>query len=246
MFQILRKADQIDGQFNGGAILEKKPIGFPQDKGKLKPYSNLFYWAYAWSNEGSTIGLHPHKGFEIMTFVLEGEIYHYDTQINKWKNIKKGDVQIIRAGNGISHAERMEAGSQMFQIWFDPDLSKSMSKPASYDDYAREKFPHTNENGDLYIHYVGNGSPVEMDSDVMIQEVFLSSGMKDIRYINNYSVSIFIIEGSIEFEDQNFEKGDFFISKEKNLNITVLDNCRIFLIYTPVKVDYETYTEKYL
>ena len=46
---IYTKKNQADGNFNYGEILEKKPIGFPQDGGKLKPYSNLFYWAHAWT-----------------------------------------------------------------------------------------------------------------------------------------------------------------------------------------------------
>ena len=56
---IYKKENQADGNFNYGEILEKKPIGFPQDGGKLKPYSNLFYWAHAWTpGTKSTIGLH--------------------------------------------------------------------------------------------------------------------------------------------------------------------------------------------
>ena len=43
------KENQANGNFNGGEILEKKPIGFPQDGGMLRPYSNLFYWAHAWA-----------------------------------------------------------------------------------------------------------------------------------------------------------------------------------------------------
>ena len=46
---IYTKENQADGNFNYGEILEKKPIGFPQDGGNLKPYSNLFYWAHAWA-----------------------------------------------------------------------------------------------------------------------------------------------------------------------------------------------------
>jgi len=40
-------SNQAYGEFNGGGIIENKPIGFTQDGGKLKPYSNLFYWAHA-------------------------------------------------------------------------------------------------------------------------------------------------------------------------------------------------------
>ena len=42
---IIPKDQQASGQFNGGEIIENKPIGFPQDGGDVKPYSNLFYWA---------------------------------------------------------------------------------------------------------------------------------------------------------------------------------------------------------
>ena len=66
------KEEQAYGAFNGGEIVENKPIGFNREGGKLKPYSNLFYWANAIANVDSTIGLHPHQGFEIMSFILEG------------------------------------------------------------------------------------------------------------------------------------------------------------------------------
>ena len=138
---IYTKQDQASGNFNYGEILEKKPIGFPQDGGKLKPYSNLFYWAHAWTPKNkSTIGLHPHQGFEICSFILKGNINHFDTKQNKWIPLSKGDVQIIRSGNGISHAEEINDESEIFQIWFDPDLSQSLNKEASYDDFRSSDF----------------------------------------------------------------------------------------------------------
>ena len=139
--EIFNTEDQASGNFNYGEILENKPIGFPQDSGKLKPYSSLFYWAHAWTpGKKSTIGLHPHKGFEICSFVLKGKINHFDTKQNKWISLEEGDVQIIRSGNGISHAEELESKSEIFQIWFDPDLSKTLKKEASYDDYKSKDF----------------------------------------------------------------------------------------------------------
>ena len=45
----------------------------------------------------STIGLHPHQGFEICSFVLKGKINHFDTKQNKWIPLSEGDVQIIRS-----------------------------------------------------------------------------------------------------------------------------------------------------
>jgi quercetin 2,3-dioxygenase len=115
---------QITGNFNGGEILENKPIQMSPDATKLQPYSNIFYWAHAWAEVTSTIGLHPHQAFEIVSFVLKGTIEHYDTQNKTWLPLHAGDVQIIRAGKGISHAEKMHEGTHMFQIWFDPNIHK--------------------------------------------------------------------------------------------------------------------------
>ena len=122
-------------------FLKKKPIGFPQDGGKLKPYSNLFYWAHAWAPlNDSIIGLHPHRGFEICSFVLKGEIEHYDTLLDKWIKLSKGDVQVIKAGKGISHSEKLKKGSEIFQIWFDPNIQESLYINASYSDFKIKRF----------------------------------------------------------------------------------------------------------
>ena len=126
--KIFKLKEQAKGSFNGGEIRENKPLGFPQDGGDLKPYSNIFYWANAVASVESEIGLHPHRGFEIMSIILEGEIAHYDTSADKWISLKAGDVQLIRAGRGISHAELMKKNSRMFQIWFDPGLQNTLSK----------------------------------------------------------------------------------------------------------------------
>ena len=103
--KIVKIEDQAKGAFDGMKILENKPIGFPQDRGIQQPYSNLSYWANAWSYNGGLIDEHPHQMFEIMSFVIEGEIQHYDSKFNRWLSLKKGDAHIIRSGNGITHAE---------------------------------------------------------------------------------------------------------------------------------------------
>ena len=59
--------------------------------------------------------MHPHQGFEICSFILKGNINHFDTKQNKWIPLSKGDVQIIRSGNGISHVEEIDKNSEIFQ-----------------------------------------------------------------------------------------------------------------------------------
>lgn len=245
---IVPKEKQASGQFNGGAILEKKPIGFPQDGGGVKPYSNLFYWAHAWSDKGSVIGEHPHKGFEILSFVLEGDIEHYDNKLRGWKPLKKGDAQIIRAGNGISHAEKINAGSEIFQIWFDPNLEKTMEKPATYDDYADDKFPVSKQNGMSIKIFKGENSPLQMDTEgVSIKEYTLNSGTHQLQLSKDSIYSAFIVGGAVTFETNSLNKGDYAIIKQQEtLEISASEESKLFMIETPARPSYRTYAEMYM
>ena len=245
---VLRKDSQVDGSFNNGEILEKKPIGFPQDGGISKPYSNIFYWAHAWTpNQKSTIGLHPHKGFEICSFILSGSINHYDTKQEKWISLKKNDVQIIRSRGGISHAEELLETSEIFQIWFDPDISKSIRKEASYDDYSDNDFISEESDGIIKKIIVGKGSKMKMDTkDIEIYE-FIVTQNKTLKFPfkKGYIYSCFIIKGKLKFNDDYLTKGDFFkfISTDK-FYITAISDLKLFVIKSPVKPKYKTYFEK--
>lgn len=194
--KILTKEQQAKGSFDGGTIIENKPIGFPQDRGEQKPFSNLFYWANAWSDRGGLIGEHPHQLFEIMSFVIEGEIQHYDNKFNRWLSLKKGDVQIIRSGNGIRHAEKIMPGGRMFQIWFDPNVHVTYNKEASYNDYKSENMHYFEENGIKVKNYIGKGGPVEMDAEeVVISELTLPKGNHIIAIPEGKTATFYFING---------------------------------------------------
>ena len=243
---IYTKENQADGNFNYGEILEKKPIGFPQDGGKLKPYSNLFYWAHAWTpGTKSTIGLHPHQGFEICSFVLKGNINHFDTKQNKWIPLKEGDVQIIRSGNGISHAEEIDDKSEIFQIWFDPDLSKSLKKEATYDDYNSKDFKLINKENRSFKVIVGEGSPMYMDSEnVCINEHYLSEGNHSFDIEKDLIHSYFIIDGEIILDNKKLEKGTFFtVSSVNEIVFESTKKTKVFEIISPLNPSYRTYSQ---
>jgi quercetin 2,3-dioxygenase len=244
---IVKKAHQGSGQFNGGEILENKPISFPREGGELKPYSNLFYWAHAWSDNGSTIGLHPHQGFEIMSFVTEGSIEHYDTAHKEWRRLDKGATQIIRSGNGISHSEKINAGGHMFQIWFDPNLNESIQRPASYDDYPDEVFPVQEENGIRTKTYRGKDSPLQMESaGVEIVEKFMRTGDFSLSLDPKKMHSIYVVNGSADIDGQIIVQDDFMIVKEQAmLDLKITEDAQFFIISSLEKLPYRTYAETY-
>ena len=244
--QLIRREDQADGQFNGGAVLEKRPVFYQQ--AATFPYSNLFYWAHAWSEKGSTIGLHPHQGFEILSFVLKGEIEHYDTKNKTWLKLKAGDVQIIRSGNGISHAEKLLPGSSIFQIWFDPNLDQSILKPATYDDYLSENFPLEKKNGISTMVFKGEGAPITMDTEgVNIKKIILEKGKHQLTLTPTSIYSIFVIAGTLNIGELPLNKEDFIkIEDSDNMDLTCIEECTLFMIESPVRPSYRTYVESRL
>ncbi len=244
--KIISKNEQAYGEFNGGEIIENKPIGFPQDGGGQKPYSNLFYWAHASAKKESLIGLHPHRGFEIMSVVLQGEMEHYDTSDENWSPLKAGDVQLIRAGNGISHAERMKDGSQMFQIWFDPGLQKTLGQKASYDNYRADDFNILGGNGMKTRVIKDENGPVQMDSEgIEIKEYSLDEGDHSLPVESNKLYSMYLTSGNISIEGKEMKERDFAVVQEAEteLKIRAAAQSKLFVISSPARLNYKTYFE---
>lgn len=245
---IIPKKEQAYGQFNNGQIIENKPIGFPQEGGPTKPYSTLFYWAYAEAKVDSTIGLHPHQGFEIMSFVLNGKIRHFDTKLDGWRDLEKGDVQIIRAGKGISHAEFMAQDAVMFQIWMDPNINKTMQQEASYDDYVAADFPIEDRNGLSVTTYTGTPeAPLRMDTPgVTIARWQLTGEQKEqtIALRPDEVYSIYVLNGVGTFNGQPVNSDDFIIIENADqLELVTEEGIELFVIASLVNVGYPTYGE---
>lgn len=240
-YQVYPKKTQAQGAFNGGQIIENKPLGFPSDGGTLRPYSNLFYWANAIAVQDSTIGLHPHRGFEILSFVLDGEIRHYDTKLNKWIDLKAGDVQVIRSGSGISHSEHMTKDSRMFQIWLDPNLEKTMAQDASYDDYESSDFKTISQDGIEKLKFVGDDAPIQLDTTGLNIERWQVNDKIELLYPDAYC-SVYVLSGNITI-DQTSVTVDDFIHIEPNTAIALDGNAELFVIINKQKLPYQTYTE---
>ncbi|HEY5299960.1 MAG TPA: pirin family protein [Acetobacteraceae bacterium] len=71
---------------------------------------------------GTGFDPHPHRDMEIVTYVRDGAITHRDSLGNEGRT-EAGDVQVMHAGTGITHAEynREAAPTRIFQIWIRPD-----------------------------------------------------------------------------------------------------------------------------
>jgi redox-sensitive bicupin YhaK (pirin superfamily) len=85
---------------------------------------------------------HPHADMEIVTYVREGAITHQDSLGNKGRT-EAGDVQVMSAGSGITHAEYNleDETTRLFQIWIVP--SERGGKPS----WGARPFPKGDRSG---------------------------------------------------------------------------------------------------
>src|ERR1044071_3705726 len=85
---------------------------------------------------------HPHRGFETVTYLLDGHMLHEDHLGNRG-DLKSGGVQWMTAGRGIIHSEmpQQEQGRMRgFQLWINLPAREKM-KPAAYRDIKASEIP---------------------------------------------------------------------------------------------------------
>jgi redox-sensitive bicupin YhaK (pirin superfamily) len=85
---------------------------------------------------------HPHRGFETVTYMLDGHMLHEDHLGNRG-DLRSGDVQWMTAGRGIIHSEmpqQLEGRMRGFQLWINLPAAEKM-KPAAYRDIPAASIP---------------------------------------------------------------------------------------------------------
>ncbi len=133
---------------NMGPIQLRQPIP-TQSIDNIDPFILLHHYGpYEISVDSNPfdLGPHPHRGFEPITFLIQGEQLHRDSLGNE-SVVKAGDVQWTTAGRGIIHAEGprkefVEKGGTLegIQLWLNLPADKKMMTP----NYQHEKYEHFN------------------------------------------------------------------------------------------------------
>ena len=113
-------------------------------------------------NGGLPFGPHPHKGFETLTFVFDGEVAHSDSTGETFVT-GPGGVQWMTAGRGIEHAEVspegfLESGGplEIIQVWMNLPAALKRAEPW-YRGFESEELLHVSEPGGSWTWHVVAG-----------------------------------------------------------------------------------------
>ena len=166
-----------------GDLRTQRPLPNPR-LGQIDPFLFLNHHGpqtYPPNNHGLPFGPHPHRGFETVTFILEGELAHRDSAGHE-SIIHAGGVQWMTAGRGIVHAEVsphgfLEQGGalEILQLWVNLPGRLKMSAPA-YTGLQRDAIPTLKlEGGKATLHLIA-GSINEYQGPVQsLTGVFMST-----------------------------------------------------------------------
>ena len=178
---------------------------------------------------------HPHRGFETITYMLNGKWQHKDSAGNEGK-LGEGSVQWMTAGRGIVHSEmpiQTDGLARGFQLWLNLPKEKKMIEPA-YQDIESEQIPIVKEKaGTVKVisgNFHGTVGPGQSHTPVLILDIqLLENSELTIPLTDGWNVFSFIYEGDV-FAGQKLSKGQLVVhEKDGDVDFKTKDNkARIF------------------
>jgi len=154
------------------------------------------------------VGWHPHRGFETVTLVLEGEVDHEDTAGNGGR-IGQGEVQWMTAGAGLLHKEmhspeftRRGGKFHALQLWVNLPAKTKMTSPR-YQTLTASSIPVVDGVRVLAGEYRGAKGPAQTSTTVNLFDARLRAGQKlslDLR--DGFSAGLYVVSGRIEVNGQ--------------------------------------------
>ena len=192
----------------GAGVLLRRSIA-PHKSNLFDPFLLFDHFAFNDPVEGPIRGfpMHPHRGIETVTYMLEGSTHHRDSLGNEG-TIAAGDVQWMTSGRGILHEEmprRGESGNIYgFQLWVNLPARLKMTAPR-YQEVEAATIP-TYEKGGVKIRVVAGqvdgviGPVTEIAASPLYFEVELAPDTEFIQPIPaGHTLLAYVFEGEAVF-----------------------------------------------
>ena len=182
---------------------------------------------------------HPHRGFETVTYMLDGHMQHKDHMGNVGE-LRNGDVQWMTAGSGIIHSEmpqQKEGHMRGFQLWLNL-ASKDKMQKASYQDIAAREIPVVQREGATIKAIAGTLHQLQGRVQREVTEpVYLDIEITDAGYRESFEVPdgntvlIYVYEGEVGVGDAVVGKSRLArLSRIGNVDLQARGPARVLLI----------------
>lgn len=192
-----------------GDLRTQRPLPNPE-LDQLDPFLFLNHHGpqvYPPKNHGLPFGLHPHRGFETVTFILDGSLAHGDTGGNQ-SVIEAGGVQWMTAGRGLEHSEtspadfRRDGGPlEILQLWVNLPARLKMTDPR-YVGVQKEQIPVVEFDGArvnvISGEWEGVSGAIQSITGIVLTTIGLRAGAHiSLPAPANRAVFLYVVRGNV-------------------------------------------------
>ncbi|MCC8407765.1 pirin family protein [Mucilaginibacter sp. UR6-1] len=169
------------------------------------------------------MGAHPHRGIATLTYILQGEVEHFDSRGHRAK-IHSGGAQWMKAGNGIVHDENFNYDREMdsryiqgFQFWINLPAKNKAEEPAHVAVQAEEVPRKTlqSERGWIKVvvgQYEGLSSKIPDYAEQFLYHIHLEAGKYfSLSLAEGMEVAAFLTEGTVNLNGADAKAGELVV-----------------------------------
>jgi redox-sensitive bicupin YhaK (pirin superfamily) len=247
----MKKLIGLQGNNQGHWVGDGFPVHtlfFYQDLGKqMSPFLMLDYAGpaeFPSTTDRKGVGSHPHRGFETVTIVYEGEVAHKDST-GQGGVIGPGDVQWMTAGSGILHEEfhseefAKQGGTlNMVQLWVNLPAKLKMTKPG-YQAILDKQIPAIDLKkgaGQARIiagEFDGRIGPANTFTPLNMIDLKLKKGSTSIPVPEGWNTSLVVLKGAVEAGEGVVAKDAqmlMFSNQGQDIQVNVLEDSIALLL----------------
>jgi len=180
--------------------------------------------------EGTGTPWHPHRGFETVTYVLEGDLEHRDS-LGNHGFLHSGDTQWMTAGSGVLHKEGPSAEVQRvggrthgLQLWVNLPASSKMTPPAYQDLRAEENAVENREGATIRViagELFGLTGPGRTHTPISYAHVSIDDGASVSTALpHDHAVLAYAMTGAFRVGNTDVDEGVLAIIDGDELTIT--------------------------
>ena len=193
---------------DGAGVKLRRSIS-PQRSNEYDPFLLFDHFYFDDPLEGPISGfpMHPHRGIETVTYMLEGAVHHRDSLGNAGL-INSGDIQWMTSGRGIMHEEMPRRGPNGkvngFQLWVNLPAAKKMTTPR-YQEVNAATIPSVTKDGVTVRVVAGDvwgtsGAVSEIAARPLYLDVNLSPGASFVQPVpGGHTALAYVLEGAGRF-----------------------------------------------
>lgn len=202
----------VDRHWVGDGFPVRTLFSYPNLGPVISPFLLLDYagpMEFSSTDERRGVGEHPHRGFETVTIVYEGEVEHRDSS-GGGGIIGSSDVQWMTAASGLVHEEfhgsnfAQRGGMfEMVQLWVNLPAKDKMSPPR-YQGILNDQIPSVNLPGGHGVvrviagEFAGSRGPAKTFTPIHVWDLRLASDQRtDLELPNGYTTALVVLKGSV-------------------------------------------------